>query len=661
MAKIRVERQALQPATVPRSLDRVLFWALMLLAAILGGLFVWKWDVGFSSDQALIGLMGLKHLQGGPEEIYVWRVGYQGILLEVHLIKWIFQFLGQGSSSTGQNVGQNVGMILTLGPYLCFLGMIAAFHSAVSRSFSWDRLRSQSIAHWSTLFLIVSTPFLYERVIRTQPNYVETYLFGLCLFILYFEIRRTDSTNNLPSEVKSRLWQWALFGFLSGFAIYTYEQIYYFLAALGAHAAWTRWRTALIEGQAGKVQNGPHGVRPTLTAHRNLLVKQTLKTLYLGLTALGVYYFFTLHKGSLIEVSILGKKIKTSSASLFEIAAVGALFTFHQAPLIRFLKNLVQEVRAHIVPILVATASVVVGLSPKLYYRYVLKGFVPYDHHALRGEWASMRVNFEALKEALTQFLILDFQGNFGHSLFVAWCLLIAVAIWLKQITLSRQRDHFDWLFFFAAPMTVIFMISGSVADLDHSRYYLPILFPVSILLGFATQFVWEFCAQRNLRAYLLIPAYVLGQIHFHSFEKELRISNHALSFNTLIAELDRRGIDRAYGNYWFGYSTTFLTLERIQVEPCFSNYAPDYEREVASSQKIALIDFKNAVGQPDTCGLQIIDGTRTLDIRGHVYTIESEFDVDFKGTTIRQDRFAEERIQKEPVHVWVLNKKLPF
>ncbi len=49
-------------------------------------LYIQRWYIGYSSDTALIGLMA-KHISELKEfPVFVWSVGYQGIILEAYLL-----------------------------------------------------------------------------------------------------------------------------------------------------------------------------------------------------------------------------------------------------------------------------------------------------------------------------------------------------------------------------------------------------------------------------------------------------------------------------------------------------------------------------------------------------------------------------------------------
>jgi len=79
-------------------LDKLLFTAFKVITVftviLMALLYLYNWDLFHTSDYAMIGLMALKQIETGIHEIYVWSVGYNGILLEVKLIEFFFRLYG---------------------------------------------------------------------------------------------------------------------------------------------------------------------------------------------------------------------------------------------------------------------------------------------------------------------------------------------------------------------------------------------------------------------------------------------------------------------------------------------------------------------------------------------------------------------------------------
>jgi hypothetical protein len=91
-----------------------------------------------------------------------------------------------------------------------------------------------------------------------------------------------------------------------------------------------------------------------------------------------------------------------------------------------------------------------------------------------------------------------------------------------------------------------------------------------------------------------------------------------------VVAFLDSRGVNRGYGDFWQAYALTFLTQERVIIEPLNSNLNPRYAPLVKAAHRVALVG----------------DGATVLAERGHLKTIE---------TTIIND-ISVEILERSPV-----------
>lgn len=148
-------------------LDRFLTALLVIAIGVMSGLFLQYWQYGFSSDYAMIGLMAKHILERGEHPIFVWSVGYQGMFLEGHAVALAFKLFGISP------------VTLNYAPFVFYLLTILFFFLCVQESFG------RTVGLLSAFFVVVSTPEFYGRVLRTQPNYGETYMFGLMLIYVY--------------------------------------------------------------------------------------------------------------------------------------------------------------------------------------------------------------------------------------------------------------------------------------------------------------------------------------------------------------------------------------------------------------------------------------------------------------------------------------------
>lgn len=71
-----------------------MFWLVFVAIASVTSLFFYHWRIGYNSDSAMIGLMAKSILERGERPIFVWSVGYQGMLLEGYAVALCFKLFG---------------------------------------------------------------------------------------------------------------------------------------------------------------------------------------------------------------------------------------------------------------------------------------------------------------------------------------------------------------------------------------------------------------------------------------------------------------------------------------------------------------------------------------------------------------------------------------
>ena len=62
---------------------------------------------------------------------------------------------------------------------------------------------------------------------------------------------------------------------------------------------------------------------------------------------------------------------------------------------------------------------------------------------------------------------------------------------------------------------------------------------------------------------------------------------NKGIVFNKIqkqINIIDELGITKLYGDYWLSYPISFITKERIIIEPLYTNYNPYYLQKIKNS-----------------------------------------------------------------------------
>ena len=114
----------------------LLVFILAATAAVVGG-FLYFWRYGFNADFTMVGLMAMRFLETGEVPIFVWKVGYQGMLLEAGSVALAFKFFGIGPHS------------LNLAPAFFFLALIALY------GFSLKQWSGRSVALLSVLIYVL--------------------------------------------------------------------------------------------------------------------------------------------------------------------------------------------------------------------------------------------------------------------------------------------------------------------------------------------------------------------------------------------------------------------------------------------------------------------------------------------------------------------------
>ena len=129
-------------------------------------------------------------------------------------------------------------------------------------------------------------------------------------------------------------------------------------------------------------------------------------------------------------------------------------------------------------------------------------------------------------------------------------------------------------------------------------RYLAPLsLFYSSIV------FYWSFIISNKKlkKATLGIITVMIVLFGYKSIKSDIDL-NKGIYFEKIknqINTLDRLGITKLYGDYWLSYPISFITKERIIIEPLYTNYNPYYLPIIKTENKVGLIVFKNSKYDP--------------------------------------------------------------
>lgn len=557
-----------------------------------------KWTIAYSSDTAMIGLMAKYILEHGERPVFVWSVGYQGMVLEGYGTALAFKLFGINPVS--HNFAPTT--------YLCLA--LALWTRLFWRTFG---ARTAVLALLATVF---SSPMFYQLNMRTLPNFPEALLLGALLFSV-FELCLT----NLRGRGQFKI---LLLGALSGFAIYTFALTIYYLVSIGAVVLLIFYRYELAHGLRSFIlpwgmpwRIVPSGVSRKHWQHWALVGLGVLA--WAGIIG-GLISLF--HPADFFEFR--GRMVKRNALGVI-VAAV----CFLAAPKVCY--EAWTSLRASLVLRWRAAAFVVgfvIGYSPALYFK--LMGGHSIKQALASGNWASIVKRWGIYRSFHAAAFHARDDWTIVFALYFLLCVVafLAAAAWSVKgyIQNSRSAERTD--FRAGLPPIVIygvmavfglliFLISKAVVDAGSMRY-LALLMPLyALMLAWSTQCAWALWP----RLRLVIAAGFTGVLWMGaaSIRDDLRLPREPLPFEAVAQAMAARGLKFAYADYWLAYATTFLANERVILEPLYSNYAPHYGARVAAATRIGYVDF--APGK-----LPIMNGEVTILKR--LYTVTEEVEV---------------------------------
>lgn len=545
--------------------------------------FLRAWTLAFNSDFAIVGLLAKRFLETGELPLFIGQVGYQGLLVEVPAVAAAYKLFGIHRYS------------LNVAPALFTVGLVYLFYGMLRQS--CGRL----VGVLASLCLAVSSSYWYHEVARTQPNYVETFAFGLMLFQLYWSFLKARSVDLTLRRRDYRTI--AAFGFVLGFALYTYGQILYFAVAIGLHASLLYLR-GIYRREASPVW-WKHALRPRggLAEAAATALAVLLALAWLAMAMTGRYEF----RGR--------PQLLTSPFANFVLLLVaygllhGISFVCHYGP------TLLANAKA----LATLFAALVLGYSPKLYYNFVLKlpsvkrtGISGYWHDAVRRLGIAWQGNLDSLNlhpqevesVVLGVTLALCFVAFLVHAAKLAWSIVTAQRDWTVILDLPLVA-------LLPIPILGLFALSDGVVDAMSARY------TISLWLFYAAAVAW--CAVRlwmgDRPDVTQKPRLSQTNISRHEIAQRLRkiaavvlvvtfLTNNAIGFIRTVREapdttgfepvieyLQANNLSRGYGYFWYAYAITLQTNEDIIIDSLDPRYLPFYEARIAEANEIAYLD----------------------------------------------------------------------
>ena len=591
-------------------------WVIAFLSVFVGGLFAYFWRFGFSSDYAMIGLIAKRILDTGEQFIFVPSVGYQGLLYEANLVALMFKLFGISP------------ITLNFAPLFTYLAFCFVFYHSVR---VWH---GRFVAQLASLVVILSFPELYMHLLRTQPNYGETYLMGSALFLIYKllidRLSFVDLQSKAHNQEKSTLGLLFLFGFIAGFGLYTYGQIVYFLAVIGLHLTFLVIKIELSYSNFDQ-------------SSANIYKKDNGRLFYIFLKGVGVYIFlgFISFLFSITDVRIGGVLIRWTPLALMSSGSGIFLGLLWFSSLRRYGK--IERSRKELsLSILVVIWSMVLGYLPALYYKWVERGS-SLNRLDIQGSFEQVKQRAGILFNGHSVLLNLtkDFPLSWVSFLFLSGCILYFIfdssqklAGWLKiskfaidstlpGSTIVNQWKAISPFFILIFIVPCIFLSAEAVVDVFSIRYAYVLYLAYCVSLGVAVEGVIRDKKEPGTRIWnwksvgaVLGVFCLLGTNSVSIFRALKDIEREHFFLEPVIEYLKEKNLNAGYGDYWYSYATTFLTREQLIIEPLGSNYLPFYATRVAGQKRIAYLD-----SVPYKRHFAGVDGKR-LEILGSHYRV---------------------------------------
>jgi cytochrome bd-type quinol oxidase subunit 2 len=584
------------------SFNRIKNSLLALLAIGVGMIYVYYWRFGYNADYAMIGLLAKRILETGEQFIFVPIVGYQGLLYEGNLVALMFRLFGVSPA------------VLNFGPFLTYLIFLFVFNKAVK---AWN---GDFVANIATLFVILSPPQFSRVVIRTQPNYGETFLLGSALIWIYRSIlneiyQRKEAFYQAHNQkhVKAVTSVYGLFGLVAGFGMYTYGQIAYFIGAVLMHAS---FYLTLDYRTWSRSEDS-----------RALHYNRVLKFLF-AYGALGLVFFLT----DTDQIHILGKKISWLPYAILEFAVVGSIAVIWIAECRRYWAF----VKSYAFQFFCMIGAFFVGYFPKIYYNLILK--IPSTAGGLGrgGDFSeiAMRAKFLILGQmnllgnpysvvmtGAAAALVLTFLLSYLFSLTERGLSSFRVtqpsAMDLAKLTLFSPFFFLIWMVVFS------YLSSTSVTDIHSARYTLVLFLPYGVAIGY----VLNTCLKnKTYRPFLkaAVPAALIAllALNIKSLSANIIHSDKPDLLENIATYLTDKDVHFGYGFYWYTYPINLLTQENIILDPLGSNYTPYYREKVLAADRIAYVDKQPYTLEAFNGDLGVLPSKKLVTIFGNDYLI---------------------------------------
>jgi hypothetical protein len=545
-----------------RTSDLVAFLGAIAALSVVTFSYLTHWDINFSSDTALIGLIAKSIFARGELPIFVWSVGYQGMLLEAYPAALLMKLFG------------TTPFVLSLTPTIYLWLALGVW------TYGASRVASHSVAALMLVATVLSLPLFYQMNLRTMPNFPETLLLGGMALVLF---QRIMGRINGHKPINGRAL--VLFGFVCGLSLYTFAIAAFFWGAIALSAAIVLYREELRRGCWAFVRSWVvPWQRLAVTSAAGRAALAALSALGIVAVCVGIATI-----GVTERLDLGSRTIKWNPLATMTIGTVVAVGPRLALELWRSWRQSPATKRAAAL----FAGGFLVGYAPAIVYR--LTGGSSVKRAFAAGSWTDVEHRFG---------ILLAFHRDLFHwdGSAVGWVIALvhAAAVTAFFVFVGRsirgyvtgriQAWPMSATYALVAPVAwLLFVLSRTVTDIE-SRRYLVFLVPVyAFALAWTAVRLRE--ARPRLRALVVVSYCAILWQGAVSLRQDLFVPR-ALPFATIEREMTARQLTLGYADYWLAYATNFLTDERVMLEPVYSNYSPHYAAAVAAAPRLAYLDY---------------------------------------------------------------------
>jgi hypothetical protein len=492
----------------------------LTVAVLTRGILLSRWCSDFNSDEAIVGLMA-KHTLEGHFPVFFYGQFYMGSLeaMVAAAIFWLF--------------GDINGLLLRLSP----IGFYLAF---IIISFIWlDTWYNRLTALWGTLFLALPPPLLMGYSYFASLGYTEMLFLGTLLFFLY-QCGSTSGWN---------FWRVFGLGLVAGLAFWTNPLSILYLITIFAiwtlsSSWWLKWRTFLL-----KLSFAVIGLALLSIASLALFgLKPAVDVLYIQRLLIGSIFVFWIASITFLrwrsQLNPHQDNYRHNELYAFWLGLGGIL---GMAPMIYYFFN-----PGHATGGIDNFSVVTSQRFPQMWQLYIIEIFpalIGLHTYTDSASWLVLlaKTGLAAIFVAVGIFFFKRYRQTFFDI------------ILLRPIT--PQPEHYLWLL---SSLTFGFaFINGNNYVVEHIRYFLPLLFGLSTMVGVALAH-W----QQSRPVLVIILAvflwgyYGLTNLHYY---QTLSVTCSAQQVADYLIHKHIHG-GRAY--YQNAYKLTFLTHEQVIIAP---------------------------------------------------------------------------------------------